>query len=143
MAKKEIETHIQILPNGQFTNLNNEDVCLHDYNGLPMVVIYFHPECEHCQYEAQALRLNKEAFVNTQIIMITNDDSLSRLNQFVKQYQLWDLEAIDILMDKNDAFYKFFGTSIFPSVFIYDRNRQLQNKYLGETKPEAILSSLH
>lgn len=142
IEKKEIEAAIQILPNGQFTSLNNEVVALHDYKGMPVVIVYFHPECEHCHYEAQALRLNKDALLNTQLVMITHDDSLARVNQFVNQHQLYDLEFIDILLDKNDAFYNTFGTTTVPSVFIYDSKRQLQKKYLGETKPEAIIAAL-
>ncbi len=140
--KKEIEVNIQELPNGQFISLSNEVVNLHDYKGKPILIIYFHPECEHCQYEAQALRLNREALINTQLLMITNDNSFEQVNLFAENYKLWDLEAIDILIDKRDVFYKTFGTSMVPSVFIYDSKRQLQNKYLGETKPEAIMASL-
>ncbi|MBT3386121.1 MAG: redoxin domain-containing protein [Prolixibacteraceae bacterium] len=137
------EQKAQTLPNVQFISLEGASVNLQSYDkNIPLVIIYFHPGCEHCRYEANEVGQNAAAFKNCQLVMVTADDSLQRVKQFCNTYHLWEVDNIEVLLDKNNLFKKNFGKAIIPSVYIYNRERKLKKKFLGETKPEAIIEEI-
>jgi len=50
---KEAEERIQSIPQVEFVSLAGEKVSLRDFDpAKPMVIVYFHPECDYCKYEA-------------------------------------------------------------------------------------------
>ena len=141
--KKEAEARIQTLPDTEFFSLTGDLVNLQSFDKTkPMVIIYFHPECEHCLYEAKEIGLNATAFKNCQLIMITADDCIQRVEQFCAEYNLWEIDNVEILLDKENQFKKVFGKAVIPSVYIYDNNRKLKKQFLGETKTEAIIGEI-
>lgn len=140
IERKDAETRIQTLPSVLFKSLSETPVNLHDFDQTtPLVIIYFHPECEHCRYEAQEIGQNAPAFHHFQLVMITPDDSLQRVEEFCSEYHLWELENLEILLDTENQFKKVFGNAVIPSVYIYATNRKLIKNFFGETKPEAII----
>lgn len=142
-AKKEAETRIQTLPWAEFADFEGKPVNLHDFdNNLPLIIIYFHSECEHCVYEAQEIGQNAVAFNNCQVVMITADDSISRVESFCQRHYLWELENLEVLTDNNNRFKNTFDKAVVPSVFIYGKDRKLKKQFLGETKPEAIIMEI-
>ena len=142
-SKKEAEIRIQTLPNVSFSNLGGKEINLRNFDKTkPMVLIYFHRNCEHCQYEAKEIGQNPEPFVNCQLIMVSANDSIDKLENFCNKYNLWEVDNIEILIDKENRFKETFGKAVIPSVYIYDKNQKLKKRYLGETKPEAILSEI-
>jgi len=142
--KKEAEKRIQTLPQAEFVSLTGKEVNLHDFDPeKPMVIIYFHPECDHCHYEAREIGQNAAAFRHCQVVMVTSDDSLKRVENFCAEYHLWELNNIEVLHDPNHRFKKVFGKAVVPSVYIYNSNRKLKRYFPGETKPEAIISEIN
>jgi len=140
---KEAEKRIQTLPETTFISMTGDSVCLYDFNPeKPMVIIYFHPECDHCHYEAREIGQNADVFNHCQLVMITFDDSLKRLKNFCNKYHLWEVNNFEILLDSDNHFQKIFGKPMIPSVYIYNVNRRLKKKYQGETKPEAIINEI-
>lgn len=131
------------LPDAVFTSLLEEQVNLHDFGNLkPIVIIYFHPECEHCRYEAAEIGQHAGDFEKCQLIMVTPDDSLPRIEAFCEQYQLGEVDNIEILTDKHNRFREVFGKTAIPSVFIYNSGGKLVRVFSGETKTEAIINSI-
>lgn len=140
--KKEAEERIQFLPPAKFVSLVGDSVNLQDFDHKkPMVIIFFHPECDYCHYEAKEIGQNPNAFNNCQLVMITADDSLQRIEQFCNEYNLWEIDNLEVLQDKENRFKKIFGKAVTPSVYIYDENQKLTKRFLGETKPEAIIAA--
>lgn len=142
--KTKLQIQIQTIPKIEFFSLNQQVIKIEDFSSeMPLILIYFHPECDHCHYEAQEIGQNATAFENCQMIMITSDDSIPRVEDFFNKHHLWELENIDVLLDKNNTFKKTFGKAIIPSVYIYDKERRLKKQFLGETKPEAIINVIN
>lgn len=143
LSKKEIEKQVQTLQHCSFSSLTGEEIFLDEFDpAQPTVIIYFHPDCEHCQYEAREIGFNADKFKGTNLLMVTPDDSTKRLEDFVLNNNLIELDNFNLLLDKNYAFKKYFGTAIIPSVFIY-KNNKLLKKYSGETKIDAILNVIN
>jgi len=136
------QERVQALPAFQFGTL---DKTIFSTNKLILdqssLIIYFNPDCEHCQYEARAIRdsLHRFAAVN---VLLVSDEPLERLQQFATEYYLAGQPNIHILYDEKRQFKDLFGTSMVPSIFIYNREQELVRHFKGETKMEAILKYL-
>lgn len=142
--KKEAEKRIQTLPAAEFVSLTGDGINLHDFDpGKPMIIVYFHPECDHCHHEVKEIGQNAGAFNHCQVVMVTSDDSLKRVENFCVEYHLWELSNIEVLLDPDNRFKKVFGKAVVPSVYIYNSNRKLKKQFLGETKPEAIIAEMN
>jgi peroxiredoxin len=101
-------------------------------------IFYYNADCEYCQDEAKHLQQHIGSFNNVQILMVSTSPP-AETQHFADTYKLSGYKNIIWLYDKNFNFYKWFGNSITPSVFIYNRNHTLVKAYKGEVKIEAIL----
>jgi thiol-disulfide isomerase/thioredoxin len=104
----------------------------------PSVFIAFHPECEHCQYEAKSINDKQKELANTNIIMFTSaNDSL--IHAFARAYGLDSLKNVHILNDSTNTMRQLFAIKAMPTVIIYNAQNQLVKRFNGETKIDAIL----
>jgi peroxiredoxin len=141
--KQKIARAREMLPAACFASLRGNQVNLHDFGNLkPVIIIYFHPECEHCRYEAAEIGQHACDFEKCQLVMVTSDDSLARIEAFCANNQLWEVGNIEILTDKQNRFQEVFGKTAIPSVFIYNTERKLVRFFMGETKTDAIINSI-
>ncbi|RZL34649.1 MAG: redoxin domain-containing protein [Pedobacter sp.] len=138
---KEIALQKQNLPNFQLYSQDLKIFAAKDLEENKAVCIfYYNAECEHCQYEATQINKTLTAFRNTQVVMVsTNTPKETAL--FAKTYGLSSAGFIR-LYDKDYAFYKWFGKSVTPSVYIYNANHKLLKEYTGEVKIEAVIKYL-
>jgi peroxiredoxin len=142
-AGKETEIRVQTLQHCCFESLNGEMVCVDEFDQeQATVIVYFHPECDHCQYEAKEIGLHADELTSTNLILVTPDDSLQRIERFISVNNLLEVDNITVLRDRGFSFHKHFGTANIPTVFIY-KNNKLLKKYSGETKIEAILAIIN
>jgi peroxiredoxin len=143
-ARREAFTRIQTLPDARFSSLNGEMVGFTDFDFTkPMVIRYFHPECEYCRYEAREMASHASAFSQVQVVMITPDDSAQRVARFIAEHNLLEIDNIEFLTDRNNQFRSVFGKAVIPSVYIYGTDQTLYGQFQGETRPEAILDVIY
>jgi peroxiredoxin len=136
------QERVQALPAFQFMGLDSVAFGSVQLSvGQPAVIIYFNPDCEHCQYEARAIRDSLHRFAATNVLLVS-DEPLERLKQFAKEYDLTNQPNVHILYDRDRRFKDLFGTNMVPSIFIYNQKQKLVKHYKGETKIEAILKYL-
>lgn len=130
---------ISTLPDFTFSTLNNQPFHSANFRNTKdtILVNFFSPTCEHCQYMASSFIKNKEQLQNVKIVMVTIADSIS-VTRFKKDYQLSKLSNVLLLRDTQFQFEKIFGTSVVPSFFLYV-NGKLVKKIIGETKIENLL----
>lgn len=139
-----MESNIQTLQHCCFQTLHGELKWIDELDSSkPVVIFYFHPECEHCRYEASEIGKWPEKFCNVNMIMITSDTLSKEVEAFAIKYHLCEIENITILFDPEYTFERFFGTSIIPSIFIYGSDRKLIKKYNGEIKISAIINIIN
>lgn len=136
------QERVQVLPTFQFMTLDSvtfSNAALSTKQSS--VIIYFNPDCEHCQYEAHVIRDSLHRFAATTVLLVS-DEPMERLEEFAAQYDLANQPNIHILYDHDRRFKDLFGTSMVPSIFIYNQKQELVKHYKGETKIEAILKYL-
>lgn len=105
------------------------------------LLIYFHPNCEHCQYEASLFIPNMNELASYQILMISSD-SIQNIKKFEEEFHLDEMDNIIMLHDPKFDFEKIFGTKVIPTSLIYDKTQHLIKRFNGEVKIEAILKYL-
>lgn len=140
--KKAVSERIRNIPLFSFNDLYGYKFKNTDLNGSQScLLMYFHPDCEHCQYEASQFAPNMKELYPYQILMISSD-SIQNIKKFEEKYHLNEMDNIVMLHDPKFDFEKIFGTKIIPTNFIYDRNQKLKKIFKGEVKIEAILKNL-
>lgn len=104
----------------------------------PICIFYYNAGCEHCQYEAKQLNKNINSFRDVQVVMVSVNNP-EEVTAFAKTYKLDKYPYITWLYDKDYEFYKWFGHTVTPSVFIYNAEHTLLKEYRGEVKVESVL----
>ncbi|CAN5373027.1 hypothetical protein BH09BAC6_BH09BAC6_28560 [soil metagenome] len=131
----------KILPNYKFYSASTLTEVKAIVGAQNKLIIYFDPECEHCQQEMGMIIKNINLLKNTSIVMVSSNTP-KKIDEFSSSFNLNKYPQIQMLWDKNYAFYTWFGHADAPSIYIYNPNNQLVKIYHGETKMEAILKFL-
>jgi thiol-disulfide isomerase/thioredoxin len=138
--KQFIKKNTATLPQFSFVMLNNKIYRNADIPNInsKIIINFFSPSCEHCQYMATQFLKNREQLKDIIILMVTTEDS-NNVTKFNKDYLLNTLPNIVLLRDDSFRFYEIFGTAAIPSFFVYEK-QILVKKIIGETKIENILN---
>ncbi|MCX6228081.1 MAG: redoxin domain-containing protein [Bacteroidia bacterium] len=141
--KKKIEQSILTLNHYAFQTLDGRYLYLDEFNPRQQTLIfYFHPECEHCQYEAKEFGKHAAELASANMLLITPDDSISRIEAFAFNNNLLAVDNLTIFLDQNNCFKTYFGSVIVPSILIYNVDKKLIRHFKGEIKMETIFKML-
>jgi len=111
-------------------------------NNTPTIILFFNPDCDHCQYEAKAILEHQSDFTTTNFWWVTTVDS-SAINDFSKKYHLDKLSKHYFAKLSTEKVVETFGSVSVPHIFIYDKTGVLQKEFRGETKIEALLKYIN
>jgi peroxiredoxin len=118
---------------------NGESVSIHDLEGN-VVLIFFNPDCDHCQREAKQISEQKSIFKSHSVYFISID-SITRIERFAIDFKLTDP---NFHFAQADGFAVYNSVGPMPSVpafFIYDHGRFVK-KLAGEVKLEEVMKYL-
>ena len=107
----------------------------------PLIIMFFSPDCEHCQKETKELLAYKEELKNIQILMVS-PGSYSMIKQFYQEYALSTMPNIKLGNDLNYALGSIYQLRTFPSMFIYDQSGKLAKAFVGNIGVPAILDAV-
>ena len=107
----------------------------------PFIVIFFSPDCEHCQKETKELLAYKKELKDIQILM-ASPSSYGMVKQFYEEYGLSSMPNIKIGNDINYALGSIYQLRTFPSIFVYDHTGKLAKAFVGNAGVPAILDAL-
>ena len=106
------------------------------------VIIIFSSTCEDCQNKAQQIRTYIESFAQTQILMISPEDSAS-IMKFANQYQLNNLSNVRFLHLTKEKIFSTFATTTVPYILVYNHEGNLNKDFKGDIKIEKLLEIVH
>lgn len=110
--------------------------------GKPIVLIYFSPDCEHCQEETAGILKSMDSLKNVQFYFIT-EDPLERLKVFYKYYHIDRYSNIFLGQDYQPFFRKNLNQKgITPYLLIYNHNRKLKAVYPGGTVVHNLIKTI-
>jgi hypothetical protein len=136
------EKQINILPEFCFTALSDSSFCTTEFAHRPIILILFDPDCNACEQEVKGIYNNKIAFSNISIAMITMTGK-DRCKMFYTHYKLNEMPNLQILRDSTGTFMRMVGLQGVPETLIYNSNKILIKKFVGEVKAITILETIH
>jgi thiol-disulfide isomerase/thioredoxin len=104
------------------------------------ILIFFNPECDHCQRVAEQIKLRKPMFSRHQVYFISTE-SAPALQKFAQQFELLDSNFQFVQADPDDVFPAVGNLPSVPAIFIYD-NQKFVRRFDGETSLDVIQSFL-
>lgn len=109
------------------------------YSG-PTVLLFFSPDCIHCQKETEDILSNINEFRNTKFLFISIDP-LERLRVFNSHYKLFNYSNIIIGRDYGFYLPSHFKNITPPFLLVYDRQKKARAYLQGEVNA-AFLDSI-
>ncbi|HQQ95675.1 MAG TPA: redoxin domain-containing protein [Cyclobacteriaceae bacterium] len=102
------------------------------------ILIFYNPDCDHCQRQAQSIRKQINAFNDWTIYFIAaSGDTQSRT--FAMTYDLHEQKNVFFATAGIPEVVREMGSIGTPSIFIYDDAGKLVKNFDGETPVEDIL----
>lgn len=105
------------------------------------ILIFFQPDCDHCQREAESIAANLPAFEGYTLYFISPAD-FNEIEPFASDYGLASRTNVHFVRTTTDAILKSVGRISAPSMFIYSSEKKLVKHLDGETPIEEILRYL-
>lgn len=110
------------MPNGTWfskTNLQQKK---------PTLILYFSPDCGHCQLETEELLSKMKAFNNLQIVMVTSRP-FEDMTNFADHYKIGRFPAIKIGADTARVVTRFYDVKFTPFSALYNKKGMLVKVY--------------
>jgi len=104
------------------------------------IVLFFDPYCDHCQKQATLLQENPKALEGIQTIWVSTETA-SAIADFREKY-LKKLPNVIVLRDKDFRFDGYFGYSVAPTIYVYDRAGKLKAIHREEVPLATLLRDL-
>ena len=107
----------------------------------PVVVIFFSPDCDHCQIETKELLAYKQELKHIQILMVSNAP-YPEIKDFYETYNLASMSNIKVARDINLKLALVYKIRTYPSLYVYDQKGNLAKAFVGNIGIPAILEAV-
>ncbi len=140
-SSQSIKEHIKYFPRFILKSINDTLFNSETITKGPVIIIFFHPGCEHCQYEIKEITTDEYLIDKTHIILVSNapDDEIKK---FYYDNELDKYQKITLLIDSSYKLSDIFGLRSVPLTCIYSKELILVKYFKGEVKPDAIVKIL-
>lgn len=128
------------IPHFNLENLDGTQFSSGDLKG-DLALIFFNPDCDHCQREAVAIHSNKNKFKDKQLYFISID-SLGAISKFRSEYDLTDENFHFSRGNVEDIVNALGPIPSVPCFYIY-KNGQLIERLEGEVDVDRVASLLN
>lgn len=135
--KQNVAEQTRVLPNLTFQSYDGSPVHL-NVGTQPTVLIYFEPDCDHCQQEATEYRKAAQTLEAMRVLWLSSA-ARPAVEQFAVAYGLVPNQVV--LLNREVA-YKKFGFSAVPNIMIYRADGSLVRRFKGVTSFKEIHSLL-
>ncbi|MGC3948244.1 MAG: redoxin domain-containing protein [Chryseolinea sp.] len=138
-AAQDASSSVNEQPSFMLTLLDNTEVNVKDLTGKN-ALIFFQPDCDHCQREAQEFERNLEAFGGTTLYFITSGP-MEEIKAFADTYKLSGRPNVHFAFTQALNVLNNYGPISAPSVYIYSEDHKLVKGFNGETPIERIIAA--
>lgn len=105
----------------------------------PTLILYFSPDCGHCQLETEELLSKMKEFNNLQIVMITSRP-FEDMTNFAELYKIKRFPAIKIGTDPARFVTTFYDVRTTPFSALYNDKGKLEKVYVKGIDMEELIS---
>lgn len=124
----------QLLHTDSSTILTDKDM----KKNKPVFIMIFSPDCDHCQHHAEEMVNKREQFKDIQIVMASTQ-SLAKVKEFYKTYQLDKLENLIIGQDREYILGTYYKMKSLPFLAFYDKKGNLIDVFEGALPIDKVL----
>ena len=107
----------------------------------PFVLMFFNPDCDHCQKETKELLAYKEELKGLQIVMVS-PAAFGLIKSFYEEYNIASMPNIIMAQDQNYTLGSKYQLRTYPSIFVYDNSGKLAKAFVGNVGVPAILDAV-
>ncbi len=126
---------INIVPDSSmFTNDNLK-------KNMPVMIMFFSPDCDHCQKQIKEMMAYKQELKNIQIVMIS-PLSYKDNKTFYDEYALASMPNIRLGFDVTFKLRSLYQTTTYPSMYVYDKNGTLAKAFVGNIGVPAVIAAV-
>ena len=112
----------------------------------PVMIMYFAPDCPHCQHLTKEISKHIKEFGNTQIVMISFIDPVRQfkaITKFVKDYQLKKYPNITVGTEGYTyVVQKFYQVATTPYEAVYDKKHNLVKTFAKIPEVEELVKAV-
>lgn len=105
----------------------------------PTLILYFSPDCSHCQIETEELLSKIKEFNNLQIVMVTSRP-FEDMSNFAEHYKIRRFPSIKIGTDPARYVTRFYDVKFTPFSALYDKKGRLVKVYEKGIDKEELVS---
>ena len=109
--------------------------------GKPVIMMFFSPDCDHCEKMTQLMIDNMDVLKNARIYMFS-PLSLPALQGFIDKLELNKYKNVKAGKDFEFFFPRFYGLTTVPFIAVYDKNKKLVQAFPANDKIEPILDAV-
>lgn len=109
----------------------------------PVVIIYFNPECGHCQLTAHEFMEKKDAFKDVFFIWVTYRASFAEIKQFGENSKMLEEENIKLGKEMKYSIVPFYNVQYTPYMAVYNEKGKLLQTFDGGTDPDTVYRLLY
>lgn len=125
---------VQLLLTDSVTKFTTEDIP----KKMPVLVVLFSPDCEHCQHEAQEMVAAKESFKDIFVLMVSVAP-LHQVKTFAINYGLGALPNLVIAKDPSYFLLTYYGIRNFPFMALYNKKGKLIDVLAGSQPIDKVI----
>jgi len=107
--------------------------------GRPTVLLYFSPDCEHCQKETEDIIKHMDLLKMARFYFVTCDP-FDRLKAFIGHYRLDKYNNITIGRDEQFYLVRHFKGIAPPYLMLYDKEKKQRASYQGNIVIDTLIS---
>jgi thiol-disulfide isomerase/thioredoxin len=108
----------------------------------PVIIIYFRPDCGHCQLTAHEFEQKMDQFKDAFFVWVSYD-SVAHIKSFAEEYKLINAKNVRVGRDTKYFVPSFFRIKFTPFIAVYDKRGKLMQTYGEGTDPDTIIRLLH
>lgn len=109
-----------------------------DLQKKPLLLMFFSPDCDHCQHQTEDLLKDIDEFKNVQIVL-ASFQPMEQIRAFCEKYQLAKHPNIRVGRDTKYMLPPFFRMFNLPYLALYDRKGNLITTFEGNVKTARLM----
>lgn len=109
--------------------------------GRPTILMFFSPDCDHCQMVTDTMAHHMNEMKDVQIYMMTIMP-ISEVKKFAAKLHLEKYKDIHLFKDQDFFFPRFYKASYVPYIVVYDRHKKLVAAYEGGAKLNELIHAV-
>jgi peroxiredoxin len=111
--------------------------CLREDTIRPAIIFFFKLDCQMCEMEISNIIKHPEILCEAKVIFVSSAP-VNKIKPFLEKHPLQNLPNITVVSDFRSEFKLIFSPSVVPTMYIYNRNHQLEISIKGLRDSETI-----